>query len=74
MKIPMSLMKLNSWFRDLDTDKLAFLFTREYNEVMESADPKVNINTFYKEVKSIWKGMSKQEKFDLYIMSNFCEA
>lgn len=74
MEIPMSLMKLNSWFRNLDTDKLAFLFAREYNEVMESADPKVNINTFYKEVKSIWKGMSKQEKFDLYIMSNFCEA
>ena len=62
----MSVKELNKWFNTLDTDILAYLFLSEYEEVMESCDPDVNINTFHKEVKSIWKGLPKQEKIDIY--------
>lgn len=62
----MIIKELNKWFNTLDTDTLTYLFFSEWEEVMESCDPDVNINTFYKEVKSIWKGLPKQEKMDIY--------
>ena len=38
----------------------------EYEKAMESADPKVNINTFVKDCKAQWKAMSKEQKEELY--------
>lgn len=62
----MSIKALNSWFNNLDSNVLAYLFYSEYEDAMESCDPDVDINSFYKEVKSIWKGMSKEQKLELY--------
>lgn len=58
--------KLNKWFRGLDTNELAMIFPGEYDEVMMSADPDVNINTFYKEVRKTWNTMTVNEKTGIY--------
>lgn len=62
----MSIKELNSWFNSLDSFELEIMFPGEFTKTMESADPSVNINTFYKEVKALWKSMSKEEKENLY--------
>ena len=58
--------KLNKWFRGLDSYDLAMIFPGEYEEVMMSADPDVNINTFYKEARRTWNLMSVSEKTRIY--------
>ena len=58
--------ELDSWFNGLDTYELGFMFPGEYEETMASADPKVNINTFVREVKAMWKNLSLEEKMELY--------
>jgi hypothetical protein len=62
----MSIKALNSWFNNLDSKELAFLFPFEYEEAMMSCDPDEDINSFYKEVKQTWKVMTKEEKIKLY--------
>ena len=62
----MSIKALNSWFNNLDSEELAFLFPFEYEDAMESCDPDDDINSFYKEVKGMWKKMTKEEKMRLY--------
>jgi hypothetical protein len=42
------------------------MFPDEYEETMASADPGVNINTFVREVKVMWKNLSLEEKIELY--------
>jgi hypothetical protein len=42
------------------------MFPDEYEETMASADPGVNINTFVREVKAMWKNLSLEEKIELY--------
>lgn len=58
--------KLNKWFRGLDSEELAMIFPGEYDEVMMSADPSININTFYKEVRRTWNLMPVSEKTRIY--------
>lgn len=58
--------ELNKWFKQLDSFELGFMFPGEYSEVMESADPSVNINTFIKEVREMWDEMTLEEKQELY--------
>lgn len=65
-KVQDDLNHLERWFKDLDSDDKAFLFPGLYSEIMESADPTVNINTFYREVRDIWKGMSWTDKKKCY--------
>ena len=62
----MSIKELNSWFNSLDSFELEIMFPGEFTKTMESANPNVNVNTFYKEVKALWKSMSKEEKENLY--------
>lgn len=62
----MSAKELDKWFNNLDSFELGFMFPGEYEEAMESADPGVNINTFIKDIKKMWKGMSKEQKEKLY--------
>ena len=64
----MNQKQLDSWFKNLDSFELAELFPSLYEEIMMSADPGVNINTFIKEAKSDWKNMSKEQKEELYKM------
>lgn len=58
----MKTKELNEWFNNLDTEELALIFPFEYEDTMKSCDPGVNINTFYKEAKRMWRAMSKEEK------------
>ena len=58
--------KLNKWFRSLDSEELAMIFPGEYDEVIMSADPDVNINTFYKEARRSWNLMTTSEKTRIY--------
>ena len=58
--------KLNKWFRGLDSEELAMIFPGEYDEAMISADPDVNINTFYKEARRSWNLMPVSEKTRIY--------
>ncbi|MBQ1748375.1 MAG: hypothetical protein II041_06785 [Bacteroidales bacterium] len=58
--------ELDSWFNSLDSYELGFMFPGEYEETMASADPGVNINTFVREVKAMWKNLSLEEKIELY--------
>jgi hypothetical protein len=58
--------ELDSWFNSLDTFELGLMFPGEYEETLESADPGVNINTFVREVKAMWKNLSLEEKMELY--------
>jgi hypothetical protein len=62
----MTQKELDKWFNSLESFELAEIFPGTYEEVMESADPTVNINTFVKEVKSDWKNMSKEQKEEYY--------
>lgn len=62
----MSIKALNSWFNNLDSEDLAFLFPFEYEEAMMSCDPDDDINSFYKEVKRTWKAMTKEQKEEIY--------
>lgn len=62
----MTQKELNDWFNNLDSTQLEFLFSSLYEEAMTSADPSVNINTFYKEVKKEWKQMTKEQKEEMY--------
>lgn len=62
----MTQKELDKWFNNLSSFELADAFPSLYEEVMMSADPDVNINTFYKEAKSEWKNMSKEQKEELY--------
>lgn len=58
--------ELDSWFNSLDSYELGFMFPDEYEETMASTDPGVNINTFVREVKAMWKNLSLEEKIKLY--------
>jgi hypothetical protein len=58
--------ELDSWFNSLDTFELGLMFPGEYEETLESADPGVNINSFVREVKAMWKNLSLEEKMELY--------
>ena len=58
--------ELDSLFNSLDTFELGLMFPGEYEETLESADPGVNINTFIREVKAMWKNLSLEEKMELY--------
>lgn len=62
----MSAKELDKWFNNLDSFELGIMFPGEYEEAMESADPSVNINTFIKEAKQMWKRLSKEQKEELY--------
>jgi hypothetical protein len=62
----MTQKELDKWFNNLSSEEMAEAFPSLYEEVMMSADPCVNINTFYKEAKSDWKNMTKEEKEYLY--------
>lgn len=58
--------ELDSWFNSLDTFELGLMFPGEYEETLESTDPGVNINSFVREVKAMWKNLSLEEKMELY--------
>jgi len=62
----MSKKSLNDWFNSLDSYELGIIFSEEYEEAMESADPKVNINTFIRDCKAAWRNMSNEEKEEIY--------
>ena len=62
----MTQKELDKWFNSLDSFEIAEIFPDLYEEVMASADPTVNINTFVKEAKSDWKGMTKEQKEEYY--------
>lgn len=62
----MTQKELDKWFNNLNAEELAQIFPSLYEETMASADPSVNINTFYREAKSDWKGMTKEEKEQYY--------
>jgi len=64
----MTQKELDKWFNSLDSFEIAEIFPGLYEEVMASADPSVNINTFIKEAKSDWKLMSKEQKEEIYKM------
>ena len=64
----MKAKELNDWFNGLDSYELGNIFSDEYEEAMESADPKVNINTFVRDCRAAWRNMSKEEKEELYQM------
>jgi hypothetical protein len=58
--------EMNNWFKGLDSLTMAFIFPGLYHEIMESADPSVNINTFVKEAKEKWNNLPEEEKSKLY--------
>ena len=59
----MTKKEINSWFKNLDTLELSFIFSSLYEEIMESADPKkCTVNHFYKEVMSDWKNMTDDQR------------
>lgn len=63
----MTQRELDKWFNSLDSFEIAEIFPSLYEEIMESADPeRCTINDFYKEAKSDWKGMTKEEKEKYY--------
>lgn len=62
----MTQKELDKWFNSLESFELAEIFPSLYEQTMESADPTVNINTFVKEAKNRWKGMTKEMKEDYY--------
>ena len=62
----MTVKELDRWFKDLDTNDLSFLFPFLYEQIMESADPDVSVNDFYKEAKALWRAMTKEEKQELH--------
>ena len=62
----MTQKELDHWFNSLDSFEIAEILPSLYEEVMESADPSVNINTFVKEAKGVWKEMSKEDKESYY--------
>lgn len=62
----MTQKELDKWFNSLESFQLAEIFPSLYEQTMESANPKVNINTFVKEAKNRWKTMTKKMKEDYY--------
>ncbi len=61
------LTEINNWFKTLDSLDLSFIFSRLYEEIMESADPgRCTINHFLKEVKADWKEMTLEQKEKIY--------
>ena len=63
----MTKKEINSWFKNLDTLTLSFIFSSLYEEIMESADPKrCTVNHFYKEVMSNWKNMTDDQRMKIW--------
>lgn len=62
----MTEIELDAWFDNLDSSNLANIFPSEFEHTMMSADPDVNINTFYQKVEAEWKRMSPEEKQEVY--------
>lgn len=63
----MTKKEINSWFKNLDTLELSFIFSFLYEEIMESADPKrCTVNHFHKEAKEIWKNMTDDQRMKIW--------
>ena len=63
----MTKKEINSWFKNMDTPELSFIFSSLYEEIMESADPKrCTANHFYKEVMSDWKNMTDDQRMKIW--------
>lgn len=63
----MTKKEINSWFKNMDTPELSFIFSSLYEEIMESADPKrCTVNHFYKEVMSDWKNMTDDQRMKIW--------
>ncbi len=63
----MSIKKIDSWFRNLDTNALAFIFPSLFEKTMASADPdRCTVNDFIKEAKKEWNELGNEQKRELY--------
>ena len=63
----MTKKEINSWFKNMDTPELSFIFSSLYEGIMESADPKrCTVNHFYKEVMSDWKNMTDDQRMKIW--------
>lgn len=63
----MTKKEINSWFKNMDTPELSFIFSSLYEEIMESADPKrCTVNHFHKEVMSDWKNMTDNQRMKIW--------
>lgn len=63
----MTKKEINSWFKNLDTLELSFIFSFLYEEIMESADPKrCTVNHFRKEAMESWKSMTDEQKMKIW--------
>ena len=54
--------ELNRRFNRMNSSELASVFPSLYERTMASADPAVNINTFVREARLLWKTMPKEQK------------
>ena len=63
----MTKKEINSWFKNLDTLELSFIFSFLYEEIMESADPKrCTVTHFHKEAMESWKSMTDEQKMKIW--------
>ena len=63
----MTKKEINSWFKNLDTHELTFIFSFLYEEIMESADPKrCTVNHFHKEAMESWKSMTDEQRMKIW--------
>ena len=63
----MTQKEINSWFKNLDTLELSFIFSSLYEEIMESADPKrCTVNHFHKEAMESWKNMTDNQRMKIW--------
>ena len=63
----MTKKEINSWFKNLDTLELSFIFSFLYEEIMESADPKrCTVNHFHKEAMESWKSMTDEQRMKIW--------
>ena len=63
----MTKKEINSWFKNLDTLELSFIFSSLYEEIMESTDPKrCTVNHFHKEAMESWKSMTDDQRMKIW--------
>lgn len=63
----MTQKEINSWFKNLDTLELSFIFSFLYEEIMESTDPKrCTVNHFHKEAMESWKNMTDDQRMKIW--------
>lgn len=57
---------LDRWFDSLNSLTIAYILAGLYEEMMGSAEPGRDVNSFLKEAKKTWKRMPLEEKWKKY--------